>query len=197
MDTPELDTIEPEVQPDCEKQAARLEEEVWVLQAQNGDESAFGRLMERFDQRLRYYLGRFTSDPEQALDLAQEVWVAVFRGLRKLRHPALFRAWLYRIAHARVVSQIRRNVREEQVLESFSSEQEHAFSGEEPGASDPELIHRALTGLSPEHREVLVLRFLEDLSLEEIAHALECNLGTIKSRLHYAKQALKHQLQSL
>jgi RNA polymerase sigma factor (sigma-70 family) len=92
------------------------------------------------------------------------------------------------------VSQTRTHVRDEQVLESFSAEQEQSLGDEDPISSDPELVRRALAALSAEHREALVLRFLEDMSLEEIAHALECRLGTVKSRLHYAKQALKQQI---
>ena len=85
-------------------------------------------------------------------------------------------------------------MREEQIVESFSAEQEKSLGCEEPVSGDPELVRQALAAVSPEHREVLVLRFLEDMSLEEIAHALQCRLGTVKSRLHYAKQALKQQI---
>ncbi len=169
-----------------------IQEEIWVLQAQQGNEEAFSRVLNRYDRRLVYYLMRFTASTEQALDLAQEVWIAVFRGLRKLRNPGVFRPWLYRIAHAKVVSHIRRGVREDQVLEEFAAEQLCEF--EEPISLEAELVHSALATLSPEHREVLVLRFLEDMSEEEMAQALGCRPGTIKSRLHYAKQALKQQI---
>jgi RNA polymerase sigma-70 factor, ECF subfamily len=174
--------------------AARIQEEIWVLQAQQGDEEAFTRLMDRHDRKLVYYLTRFTRSTEAALDIAQDVWISVFRGLRRLQNPAVFRAWLYQIAHAKVVSQVRKHVREEQILESFSAEQEQSLSDEEPFPADPELVRSGLAALSPEHREVLVLRFLEEMSLEEIAHGLECQLGTVKSRLHYAKRALKEQI---
>jgi RNA polymerase sigma-70 factor (ECF subfamily) len=174
----------------------RIQEAIWILQAQQGDEEAFGRLVDRYDRKLVCYLMRFTAGPEEALDIAQDVWISVFRGLRKLQHPGAFRAWLYQIAHARIVSHIRKQVREEQVLESFSAEQEEGFSENEPISGDTELVRNTLAALSAEHREVLALRFLEDMSLEEIAQALACRLGTVKSRLHYAKQALKQQIQS-
>jgi RNA polymerase sigma-70 factor (ECF subfamily) len=182
------------VESDAAATVGRIQEEFWVLQAQQGDEEAFGRLMDLFDRKLVYYLMRFTASREQALDIAQDVWISVFRGLRKLRNPSVFRAWLYQIAHAKVVSQVRKNVREEQILENFSAEQEESLSYEEPISGDPELVRSALSALSVEHREVLVLRYLENMSLEEMAHALQCRLGTIKSRLHYAKQALKQQI---
>ena len=174
--------------------AGRIQEEIWVLQAQQGDEEAFGRLMDLYDRKLVYYLMRFTASLEQALDVAQDVWISVFRGLKKLRNPSVFRAWLYQIAHAKVVSQVRKNVREEEILESFSAEQEQSLSSEEPISGDPELVRSALAALSREHRAVLVLRFLENMSLEEMAHVLQCQLGTVKSRLHYAKEALRQQI---
>ena len=174
--------------------AGRIQEEIWVLQAQQGDEEAFGRLMDLYDRKLVYYLMRFTASLEQALDVAQDVWISVFRGLKKLRNPSVFRAWLYQIAHAKVVTQVRKNVREEEILESFSAEQEQSLSSEEPISGDPELVRSALTALSREHRAVLVLRFLENMSLEEMAHVLQCQLGTVKSRLHYAKEALRQQI---
>ncbi len=194
MNSLQPETTETKLEPDSTASAGRIQEEIWVLQARQGDEEAFGRLMDRYDRKLLYYLMRFTAGPEEALDVAQDVWISVFRGLRKLQNPGAFRAWLYQIAHAKVVSQLRKHVREEEVLESFAAECEQSLAEEEPIIEDPELVHRALGALSPEHREVLVLRFLEDMSLEEIAHALGCQLGTIKSRLHYAKQALKKQV---
>ena len=194
MNSLQPETAETKLAADSRAGVGRIQEEIWVLQAQRGDEEAFGRLMDLYDRKLLYYLMRFTAGPEQALDIAQEVWLSVFRGLRKLRNPGVFRAWLYQIAHAKVVSQVRKNVREEQILENFSAEQEESSSYEEPISGDPELVRSALAALSAEHREVLVLRFLENMSLEEMAHALQCRLGTIKSRLHYGKQALKQQI---
>ena len=191
---PEMAETEPSA--DSTTGVGRVQETIWIVQAQQGDEEAFGRLVDRYDRKLVCYLMRFTAGPEEALDIAQDVWVSVFRGLRKLQQPGAFRAWLYQIAHARIVSHIRKQVREEQVLESFSAEQEQSFGDDEAISGDPEQLRSALAGLSAEHREVLALRFLEDMSLEEIAHALECRLGTVKSRLHYAKHALKQQIQS-
>src|SRR5512133_1344100 len=133
-----MNSLQPETATETKPQAesasgvGRIEEGIWVLQAQRGDEEAFGRLMDRYDRKLVYYLMRFTASPELALDVAQEVWISVFRGLKKLEHPGAFRAWLYRIAHAKVVSHIRSDVREAQVLERFSAEQEGASSDEEP-----------------------------------------------------------------
>ncbi len=173
-----------------------IQEEIWVLQAQQGNAEAFQALVNRFDRRLLYYLTRFTNDTDEALDVAQDVWVRVFRGLSKLRSPGRFRAWLYRIAHDSVVSRIRRQAREEEILERLSSESDLGTAEPEPMTEDPEQVHQALRAISATAREVLILRFFESMSLEEIAHALRCSLGTVKSRLHYAKRALKHELEN-
>ena len=184
------------VESEAEQTVGRIQEEIWILQAQQADEEVFYVLVNRFDRRLLYYLTRFTNNTEEALDVAQDVWLRVFRGLTKLHSPGRFRAWLYRIAHDSVVSRIRHQVREDQILEQLSSEQDVATADPDPITGDPEQVHQALSALSPAYREVLILRFFEVMSLDEIAHSLRCNPGTVKSRLHYAKQALKHELEN-
>lgn len=180
---------------DMPPRADRLQEQLWVLQAQQGEHEAFQSLVNQYDRRLLYYVMRFTNRQEQALDVLQEVWVTMFRRLRKLRSPAAFRVWLYQIAHDKVVSRIRQNVREEAIHERLLNEQGNHADEADPISDNAERVHRALADLSTEHREVLVLRFLEDLSLEEIAQLLRCSLGTVKSRLHYAKQAMKIKIE--
>jgi RNA polymerase sigma-70 factor (ECF subfamily) len=171
--------------------ADRLQEQLWVLQAQQGNHEAFQSLVNQYDRRLLYFVMRFTNRQDQALDVLQEVWITIFRRLRKLRSPAAFRVWLYQIAHDKVVSLIRQSVREEAIHERLMDEQGNNADDADPISDNAELVHRVLGELSAEHREVLVLRFLEDLSLEEIGQLLRCSLGTVKSRLHYAKQAIK------
>ena len=180
---------------DTPPRADGLQEQLWVLQAQQGDHEAFQSLVNQYDRRLLYYVMRFTNRQEQALDVLQEVWVTIFRRLRKLRSPAAFRVWLYQIAHDKVVSRIRQSVREEAIHERLLDERVTNADDADPISDNAERVHRALGKLSAEHREVLVLRFLEDLSLEEIAQLLRCSLGTVKSRLHYAKAAIKIKIE--
>jgi RNA polymerase sigma-70 factor (ECF subfamily) len=180
---------------DTLSRADRIQEQLWVLQSQQGDHEAFQSLVNQYDRRLFYYLMRFTDRRDEALDVLQEVWITVFRRLRKLRSPAAFRVWLYQIAHDKVVTLVRQNVREEAIHERLVDEQGNTAEEADPISDNAELVHRALGKLSAEHREVLVLRFLEDLSLGEIAQLLRCSLGTVKSRLHYAKQAIKMRIE--
>jgi RNA polymerase sigma-70 factor (ECF subfamily) len=174
------------------------QEQTWVRAAQQGDAAAFRCLVDCYDRRVLYFVLRFLPDSHQALDVMQEVWLAMFRRLPALRAPGAFRVWLYQIAHDQVVSLLRRQFRQEKVQEKLADHFADPVEANHESAFDQaELVHKALDLLSPEHREVLVLRFLEDLSLEEIAEALRCRLGTVKSRLHYAKRRLRQQVERL
>jgi RNA polymerase sigma-70 factor, ECF subfamily len=174
------------------------QERLWVRAAQSGDVEAFRRLLDVYDRRLLYFVRRFLPDVHQAFDVMQDVWLTVFRRLPALRAPGAFRVWLYQIAHDKVVSLLRRHRREEEAYANLRDHHADATDGDHELTFDrAELVHQALERLSPEHREVLLLRFLEGLSLEDIARAVGCGAGTVKSRLHYAKQALRQHLEKL
>ncbi len=173
----------------------QLREHVLVLRCQAGDPDAFGEIVTRYGPRLRYYLLKLLGNPEAAGDASQEVWLDVYRGITRLRRPESFRAWLYRVARDRAARTLRqsrslpRTVGDEQladaeVVEDFTAE-------------DAARIHSALDRLSAEHREVLVLRFMDDLSYEEISQVTGCHLGTVKSRIHHAKRLLRQEMERM
>ena len=172
----------------------RLEESVWVVQAQSGDREAFAHLMTRHERQVFYYLRRFIDSPEEALDANQELWIEVFRGLPGLRAPAAFRVWLYRLAHGRVVRFSRRTSSVDACTEPLGDA--HAELPEAPGTPvDAEAVHQSLGQLPLLLRSVLTLHYLRDLSLEEIAEATGAPLGTVKSRLYHARIALRKQME--
>ncbi len=175
----------------------QLETEISVIAAQQGDSDALRRLVELYEKRLLFFIRRFTRDADSPLDVLQEVWMTVVRRLHTLRSPAAFKTWVYQIAHDRAIDLLRRQRREAE----FLAEAEHEAELEDDDATgaleNAELVHRALDELSLVHREVLTLRFVEDLSLAEIAEVVGCNLGTAKSRLHYAKQSLQQKIEEL
>src|SRR5262249_47565971 len=141
------------------------QERLWVRAAQRGDTAAFHRLVDAYDRRLLYFVMRFLPDAHQALDVMQDVWLIVLRRLPGLRAPEAFRVWLYQIAHDKVVSLLRRQRREEEVYADLRNYHAGATDGDHELAFDrAELVHQALQHLSPEHRAVLLLRFLEGLS---------------------------------
>jgi RNA polymerase sigma-70 factor (ECF subfamily) len=167
----------------------RIRDEWLALRCQSGDPAAFRELIATFERPLRYYLLKTLGHEDRAYDVLQELWLSVFRGIRHLVEPAALRVWLYRAAHGLAVDQIRRR----QVRRV--AEQERAISADETvelefSQIDAQAIHRALDELEPAQREVLVLFFLEDMTLEDIADVVGCPVGTVKSRLHYAKRAL-------
>jgi RNA polymerase sigma-70 factor (ECF subfamily) len=166
-------------------------ERVLVVRCQAGDEAAFAELVARYDARLAYFLRKLVKD--RADDVLQDVWLDVFRHLPRLADPQAFQAWVYRIARDRAFGLLRKSQRAEVPLGETDvpgeSSDENGFDAE-----DAARIHAALDLLPPEQREVLVLRFIESMSYEAIARVTSQALGTVRSRLHYAKRALRNLL---
>jgi RNA polymerase sigma-70 factor, ECF subfamily len=163
----------------------------WIaLRCQSGEPGAFEDLIAVMERPLLYYAMTLTGNADSALDVLQDVWLKVFRGIRKLNDPGALRPWLYSIVHGVSVDRIRKNSRREAAeqteYEEFVESEEPSFANEDAAA-----IHQALSEIGFLHREVLVLHFLEDLSLTEIAKVVGCSEGTVKSRMHYAKRAMK------
>lgn len=173
--------------------ADRLAERVLVLRCQTGDGAAFEQLVVGFSPRLRYFLRRIMGEAEGTEDVLQDVWLQVFRGLPGLADVGAFRTWLYRIARDRAYREFRRRSPPLQLPEDAETVLESDCRSDFP-ADSVEQVHVALELLVREHREVLVLRFLEDMSYEEIARVTGCPLGTVRSRIHYAKFALHSAL---
>jgi RNA polymerase sigma-70 factor (ECF subfamily) len=166
----------------------------WLaLRCQSGEAGAFEDLIAVMERPLLYYAASLTGTSDSGLDVLQDVWIKVFRGIRKLKDPGSLRAWLYSITHGIAVDRIRKNYSREQAekvqLEDFQEAEVPSFADEDAAA-----IHQALSEIGIKHREVLVLHFLEDLSVAEIAEVVGCSEGTVKSRMHYAKRAMKEVL---
>jgi RNA polymerase sigma-70 factor (ECF subfamily) len=174
--------------------AARLRDEWLALRCQSGAPEAFGDLVHEFERPLRYYATKLLRSDERAVDVLQDVWIKAFRGIRKLKDPGSLRPWLYRITLGVATDRIRgdstRRRVEEPHVEGFEGAVEPGF-----GSDDTDAIHSALDELDVAHREVLVLHFLEDFSIAETAAALGVPDGTVKSRIYYAKKALKELLE--
>ena len=168
---------------------ARLRLALLVLRCQAGDEAAFAELLGQFAPRTRRYLEGLVG--EAAEDVQQEVWLAVYRGLAGLADPSAFRTWLFRTTRHRAIDHLRR-LRRERELFVADGEEPLAAATEEAGPP-PELADfgPALAALAPIHREVLQLRFLDQLSYAEIALVTGCPLGTVRSRLHVARERLR------
>ncbi len=172
----------------------QAEETTLVLLAQQGDGNAFRALVERYDRRLLYFIRRMLNESEDAFDVLQGVWLHVHRNLRRLQSPRAFRVWLYRIAHDQSISALRSN---RQWVDLESLPEDELTNGEVPESAfdAADLVHSALRLLSVDQRRVLTLHFLEDMSIDDIARVLGCSPGTVKSRLHYARAALRRHIE--
>lgn len=167
-----------------------------VLRCQAGDEAAFARLFAEFGERTLAYLRGLLGD--DAEDVQQEVWLAVYRGLGGLADPGAFRTWLYRTTRHRAVDWLRRRRRERELADDVERETVGAVAGPpDEGAGlagiDEARLEAALAGLPPPQREVLLLKYRDDLSYAEIALVVGCPIGTVRTRLHHAKRRL-HEL---
>jgi RNA polymerase sigma-70 factor (ECF subfamily) len=175
--------------------AERLYERLVVLRCQAGDEAAFAELVERYQSRLRYYLRKMLFGVREPDDVLQEVWLDVFRAIPRLKDAGAFRAWLYRIARDHAFREFRKRRLNFQPLDQEELPVEIGRDEDIFAAEDAARVHSALQKLAAAHREVLVLRFIEDMSYEETASVLGCQIGTVRSRLYYAKRALRGALE--
>jgi RNA polymerase sigma-70 factor, ECF subfamily len=160
-----------------------------VLAAQEGDREAFSLLASGSVDRL-YAIARVVlRDADRAEDAVQEALVRCWRDLPSLRDPAAFDAWLRRILMHTITNEFRRGRRHEAHVRVI--DQEPAVPDGTALTADRDAIERGFRRLSVEHRAVLVLRHLQGLSVPEVADALGVPVGTAKSRLHYATEALR------
>ena len=175
--------------------AERVYRSILVVRCQAGDRAAFEELVELYQPRLHYFLAGMVGDDHAADDLLQEVWFDVYRGLARLADPGAFSAWLYRIARHRALAELRKKRLPLSSLAGIDLAEED--EADDFSAEDAERVQAGLGQLAPEHREVLLLRFFEGMAYEEIAGVTGCQLGTVRSRLHYAKRALRRVLEGV
>ena len=166
-----------------------------VLRCQAGDERAFTRLMDAFgDKTLGLLRGLIGDDAD---DVQQEVWLSVYRGIGGLANPAAFRTWLYRTTRHCAVDFLRKRKRERELVDDLASEPVEV--GEETddeslAGFDPATLDSALKAIPPPQREVMLLRYRDEMSYSEIATVVGCPVGTVRTRLHHAKRRLQELL---
>jgi RNA polymerase sigma-70 factor (ECF subfamily) len=178
-----------------------------VEKVKANDSKAFDILVKKYRERLYGIIYNMTSNRDDAFDLTQDVFIKAYRGIKGFNGKSAFFTWLYRIAVNTAITQINKNrLRRFFSLESISEiDAEHYFadhlSNEKAGGKSiflkelQEKLNIALQKLSNKHRTVVVLCEIEGLSSAEAASVLKCSEGTIRSRLHYAKEQLQSFLQ--
>lgn len=179
-----------------------------VQRVQKGDKSAFDLLVLKYQHRVLKLVGRFVSDAAEAEDVAQEAFIKAYRALPAFRGDSAFYTWLYRIAintaKNALVSNRRRPVDFDLDLQDPDQYERHARLKE---ADTPEgvlltdeireVVEHALEQLPEDLRTAIVLRELEGLSYEEIAEAMDCPVGTVRSRIFRAREAIDKRLKPL
>lgn len=170
-----------------------------VLAAQSGDHGALRSLYEAYRDRIYSLVAYSIGDPVQTQDVIQTVFLKVFRGLGKFRFQSSLSTWIYRIAHNECQDHHRRRSTPHVPLEAIlgsgheidsrpASDDRHAQQQREA------IIRRALMQLPLKMREVVVLKYVEGLSYDEISKALGCAPGTVASRLNRSLAALEERL---
>ena len=179
-----------------------------VERVQSGEKAAFDILVRKYEHKLANVISRYIHDPSEVLDVAQDAFIKAYRALPNFRGDSAFYTWLYRIAintaKNHLVAASRRPPKDD--VDAQEAEQFDAGSGLKEYATPERLalrselaqaIQDAIEALPEELRVAIVLRELEGLSYEEIASAMECPIGTVRSRIFRARDAIDKKIRPL
>ena len=174
---------------DMDKARDRVIDELLVMRCQEGHRESFDLLIRRWQRRLWRYARRLTGSNDAAWDVTQDAWMAILGRIRKLTDPAWFPAWAYRIVRNKCADHGRKAGRQRHLAEALAERQtaEDSPHREGPGQAVTEALQR----LPPERQELLMLKYGADLNIVEIAVILGVPAGTVKSRLHHAREELR------
>jgi RNA polymerase sigma-70 factor (ECF subfamily) len=200
------DPIEP-MEPNAASDAVEeVREEVLVRRSRRGDLKAYDDLVKRYQERIYATIYHMTSNHEDANDLAQESFIKAYQALSSFKGGSSFYTWIYRIAVNKTINFLKqRKNRTHMSLNDLDFNAEHdpdlmALISEKTPQRDAglnelqEKLNAALLKLSEPHRIVVVLHDVQGQSHEEIAKVMDCNVGTVRSRLFYARQQLQSEL---
>lgn len=173
-----------------------------------GDQRAYGLLVLKYQRRIQRLIGRMVRDVDLVEDIAQETFIRAYRALHQFRGESQFYTWLYRIAVNTAKKTLLEFKRDPTVLDSFAAgddEDETSWRKSEPTSDETpesvlaakeiaEVVNRAMEELSEDLRRAVVLREIEGLSYDEIAVALDCPIGTVRSRIFRARESISAKL---
>ena len=178
------------------------EDTILAFKASEGDESAFEVLVRKYERLVSTCVYSVVgSNAEDIMDVSQEVFLKVYRSLGSFKGDSEFSTWLYRVAKNCALDYIRKRKPPSTSLDSSGEEGEGFDVPDTSQSSNPEksvlesekseILRQCIDKLSDEHREVIILRHVNDYSYEQIAKALNLEVGTVKSRISRAREALK------
>lgn len=170
-------------------ETARAIDELLVVRCQAGESEAFTLLVRRWQRRLWQYARRLIGDSEAAWDVTQDTWLVVLRRIRSLNDPAWFAAWAHRIVRNKCADRCRKIERRRRLV-SRAAEQRREPVHAAPDSRE-ESLAAALERLAQDQREILLLKYGHDLSIVELSFVFGVPPGTVKSRLHHAREELR------
>ncbi|MCU7845832.1 MAG: RNA polymerase sigma factor RpoE [Candidatus Thiodiazotropha sp. (ex Monitilora ramsayi)] len=186
----------------------RLIDQELVVRVQQGDKKAFDLLVLKYQQKITNLISRYIRDPHEVLDVTQEAFIKAYRALPKFRGDSAFYTWLYRIAintaKNYLVAQGRRPPTDD--VEAETAEQmDIGVRLKETGTPENHVltdeisrtVQKAIDDLPEDLRTAIILRELEGMSYEEIANAMSCPVGTVRSRIFRAREAIDKRLSPL
>jgi RNA polymerase sigma-70 factor, ECF subfamily len=177
-------------------QAVTEQEQLSARRARAGDPTAWNALFKRYQLPLYTYVFELIHHEQASLDIVQESFINAVRHIGALREDKKFGSWLFGIAHQKCAQHWRKQRPDNLPIEEQDNLSDNAASPAEMLISKEQEAEfmRVIYRLSPPHRAVLLLHFVEDFSIEDIAAITGARPGTVKSRLHYAKNALRQLL---
>jgi len=162
-----------------------------VLSFKAGNRRALGLLVNRWNKKLIRHIYYRTHDVEVSRDIAQECWIAIIKGLKRLNDPAEFGVWALRIANNKAVDWIRKQSREKAMLEEQKNHLKTEMDSMDRTTDMRSLIREAYERLETEHRMLINLHYRQGYSVQQMAKVLQVPEGTVKSRLYKARSELK------
>lgn len=168
-----------------------------VMAVQDGEEAALKLLFSIWNPRFLAHAARLSGERDAAVDIVQEAWLSVIPSLARLNDPGRFRAWAYRIVTNKSADWVRQRVRERKMMTDLSVEMEldAAAAPDLEALSEARRLRQLVAALPFGQRALLVLYYVEGFTVAEIAEALSIKTGTVKSRLHFARQSLRHKIE--
>ena len=168
-----------------------------VMAVQDGEEAALKLLFSIWNPRFLAHAARLSGERDAAVDIVQEAWLSMIPSLARLNDPGRFRAWAYRIVTNKSADWVRQRVRERKMMTDLSAEMEPgaATAPDLQALSEAHRLRQLVAALPFGQRALLVLYYVEGFTVAEIAEALSIKTGTVKSRLHYARQSLRHKIE--
>ena len=184
-------------------------DQIWVEKAQSGDEAAFAKLVNKYQRKLLRLVSRLVRNPGEAEEVVQETFIKAFRALHNFRGDSAFYTWIYRIGINTAKNHLMTSSRRVSTIDDYDAEEAENFSDATQlrDLSTPETIlqskqiaetvNQAMSDLPDELRVAITLREMDGMSYDEIAEHMGCPIGTVRSRIFRAREAISARLRPM